>query len=200
MSFAAYLEQNEKWELIFQCIPNEGYTEIQPDRWGLYFRTPAEVTHAYKIWLANPNRRWDVWDMKTLSDKIERKCLEHISPFCWQSWKDPPRWCPLVVDAFIFWERKLGFKLDLNKIHSYSILGRLDEQSFRKVSEIIGSKVNKKMFKNWNQFCFALLKECHEHYTIPEDEECNDDDFRDVSGDFKRDKGADFHDPEFSDD
>jgi hypothetical protein len=138
--------------------------------------------------------------MKTLSDKIERKCLEHISPFCWQSWKDPPRWCPLVVDAFIFWERKLGFKLDLNKIHSYSILGRLDEQSFRKVSEIIGSKVNKKMFKNWNQFCFALLKECHEHYTIPEDEECNDDDFRDVSGDFKRDKGADFHDPEFSDD
>ena len=198
MSFAAYLELNDKWELIFQFIPNEGYTEIQPDRWGLYFRTPAEVTDAYKIWLAHPNRQWDVWDMKTLSDKIERKCLEQISPCCWQSWKDPPRWCPIVQWTFLSWQGKLGFKIDFKKIHEWSILARIDEETFRTVRKIIGRKIRKNMFKNWNQFCFALLKECHNHYRIPDDEE-GDDDYCDVRGDFERDVGADFEDPDFED-
>jgi hypothetical protein len=36
-------------------------------------RTPGEITDTYKRCLANPHRRWDVFDMKTLSDKINGK-------------------------------------------------------------------------------------------------------------------------------
>ena len=188
------VELKDKWELIFEFIPNEGYMPITRDRWGLYFRTPEEVTDAYKRWLANPNRRWDVFNMKTLSDKIERKCLEHVSPCCWQSWKDPPRWCPLVQCTFRYWQEKLGFEIDLKKIHTCSILAKIDEETFRRVRKIIGRKRRKNMFKNWNQFCFALLKECHNHYAYPDDEEADDGDVR---GDFERDEGADFEDPDF---
>lgn len=198
VSPGAYVTVKDKWEIIFDLIPNEGYMPITPDRWGLYFRTPEEVTDAYKRWLANPNRRWDVFNMKTLSDKIERKCLEQISPFCWQSWRDPPRWSPLVQWTFLSWQEKLGFKIDLKKIHTWSILARLDEETFRKVRKIIGRKIKSKSFTNWNQFCFALLKECHNHYMIPEDEDA-DDDYCDVRGDFERDVGADFEDPDFED-
>jgi hypothetical protein len=50
--------------------------------------------------------------MKTLSNKIERKILEQISPFCWQSWKTPTRWCELVQSAFGQWREKLPFDDD----------------------------------------------------------------------------------------
>jgi hypothetical protein len=190
----AYVTVEDKWEIIFDLIPNEGYMPLTPDEG----RTPEEVTDTYKRWLANPNRRWDVFNMKTLSDKIERKCLEQISPCCWQSWKDPPRWCPIVQWTFMFWQEKLGFKIDFKKIHEWSILARIDEETFRTVRKIIGRKIRKNMFKNWNQFCFALLKECHNHYRIPDDEE-GDDDYCDVRGDFERDVGADFEDPDFED-
>jgi hypothetical protein len=198
MSHGAYLENKDKWEIIFEFIPNEGYMPITPDRWGLYFRTPEEVTDAYKRWLANPNRRWDVFNMKTLSDKIERKCLEYISPSCWRSWENPPRWCHSVQITFFYWQEKLGFKIDLKKIHTWSILARINEKSFFKVRKIIGRKLRNNMLKNWNQFCFALLKECHNHYCPPENEDV-DDGYCDVRGDFERDVGADFEDPDFED-
>lgn len=194
--FRANIAFEKKWQIIFECIPNEGYAPITPDDWGLYSFTPEEVTENYKRWLANPNRRWDVFKMKTLSDKIERKCLERISPSCWQSWKDPPGWCRLVHVTFIIWEEKLGFKLDVNRIHKWSILAKIDEDAFRKVSNKIGRKIRQKMFKNWNQFGFALLKECHNQYYPPEDE-MDDEIDTDVRGDFDRDRGPDFDDPEF---
>jgi hypothetical protein len=191
--FRARVRLQDQWDVIFECIPTEGLEPVSDEKAN---HKPAEVTDAYKIWLAHPNRQWDVWDMKTLSDKIEKKCLEYISPSCWQSWETPAEWCPLVVDAFIFWERKLGFKLDLNKIHSWSILGRLDQEAFCSVKKKIDLLRRKYLIKNWNQFCFALLKECHNHYNMPEDEEWNDD-YRDVRGDFERDEGADFEDPDY---
>lgn len=189
--FGADVSLEDQWEIIFECIPNEGHMPLTDEG-----RTPAEVTDAYKRWLANVPRNWDVWDMKTLSDKIKRLCLEKVIPSCWQSWEAPPKWCIPVQITFMFWEGILGFKIDLDRIHPLSILGRLDEQSFRKVRKIISRKIRKKMFKNWNQFCFALLKECHNHYMIPEDEDV-DDDYCDVRGDFERDEGADFEDPDF---
>lgn len=183
-----------KWQIIFDCLPNEGYAPVTLDDWGLDFRTPEEVTENYKRWLANPNRRWDVFNMKTLSDKIERKCLEWISPSCWQSWKDPPGWCWLVQQTFILWEVKLGFRIDVNRIHKWSILAKIDEDAFRKVRKTIDRKI--KSFANWNQFCFALLKECHVHY-YPPDDEMDDEIDTDVRGDFDRDVGPDFDDHEF---
>ena len=187
-----------KWEVIFDCIPHEeymgdAYNPIPDDG-----RTPQEVTDAYKKWLAKPNRRWDVCDMKTLSDKIQRKCLDHISPTCWQSWNDPPGWCPCVKRAFSRWQAKLSFNIDVNRINSESILARLDEESFRNVRNNIDREITKQSFTNWNQFGFALLKECHDYYRLPEGEEY-DDNFCDVRDDFERDEGADFEDPDFDD-
>ena len=98
----------------------------------------------------------------------------------------------------MFWEGILGFKIDLDRIHPLSILGRLDEQSFRKVRKIISRKIRQKMFKNWNQFCFALLKECHNHYMVSDDEEL-DVDLQDVRDDFERDRGPDYDDPDSDD-
>ena len=187
----------DKWEVVFECIPNEGYMPMTPDK-GC---TPAEVTDAYRRWLANPNRRWDVFNMKTLSDKIEKKCLDHISPSCWRSWATPERWCNPVQISFIFWEEELGFKIDVNRIHSWSVLGQIDEKSYGKVRKIISRKIRQKQFKNWNQFCRALLKECHDYVPslITEDEDELYRKYRDVRGDFERDEGDDFEDPEFDD-
>jgi hypothetical protein len=187
-----------KWEVIFDCIPHEEYmgdvyNPIPDDG-----RTPKEVTDAYKTWLAKPNRRWDVWDMKTLSDKIQRRCLDHISPTCWQSWKDPPGWCPRVESAFRWWQAKLSFNIDVDRINSDSILARLDEASFKNVRGEIDREIRKQSFTNWNQFGFALLKECHDHYRLSEGEEWHDN-FRDVRDDFSRDEGSDFDDPDFDD-
>jgi hypothetical protein len=187
----ADLSVEDKWEVVFECVPHEEYMGSADEG-----RTPAEVTDAYKEWLAKPNRRWDVWDMKTLSDKIERKCLEHISPFCWQSWKDPPVWCPRVRHAFDRWQAKLPFNIDVDRINSESILARLDEGTFRGVEMAINRKIGN--FTNWNQFAYALLKECHVHYQVPQDHEW-DDSYADVRGDFERDEGADFEDPDFDD-
>ena len=187
-----------KWEVIFDCIPHEEYmgdvyNPIPDDG-----RTPQEVTDAYKTWLAKPNRHWDVWDMKTLSDKIQRKCLDHISPTCWQSWNDPPGWCPCVKRTFSRWQAKLSFNIDVNRINSESILARLDEGSFLQVKKKIDHKIENKLLTNWNLFGFALLKECHGHYKLSEDEEWHDN-FCDVRDDFERDEGADFEDPDFDD-
>jgi hypothetical protein len=58
--FRADYSVEDQWEIIFECIPNEGYMPIHAEG-----RTPGEVTDTYKRWLANPHRRWDVFDMKT---------------------------------------------------------------------------------------------------------------------------------------
>ena len=115
-----YHHLENQWQVIFDCIPLEGQPCGTPG--GVYRHSPEQESIRYKRWLATPNRRWDVVDMKTLSDKIERKCLELISPHCWQSWKDPPRWCESVCIAFREWQAKLPFAIDLNKIHTWSVL------------------------------------------------------------------------------
>jgi hypothetical protein len=58
--------------------------------------------------------------------------------------------------------------------------------------------INNKKFQNWNQFAYALLKECHNHYMVSDDEEL-DVDLQDVRGDFERDRGPDYDDPDFDD-
>ena len=44
----------EKWAVILKCVPHEANIDSVDQG-----HTPEEVTEAYEIWLANPNRRWD---------------------------------------------------------------------------------------------------------------------------------------------
>ena len=183
--------ENQQWHVIFDCIPLEGQAVGTPG--GVYRHSPEAESIRYKRWLATPDRRWDVVDMKTLSTKIERKCLELISPHCWQSWKDPPRWSESVCSAFREWQAKLAFAIDLNKIHTWSVLARLDEKTFLHVKTIIDPEIGS--FANWNQFCFALLHECHEHYYPSQLERMDGLSYSDVRRDFERDVGPDFEGP-----
>jgi hypothetical protein len=181
----------EKWGVIFKCVPHEAYMDSADQG-----HTPEEVTEAYEIWLANPNRRWDVKNMEDLSKKIERKCLEYLSLACWQYWKSPPEWYERVQLAFGEWQAKLGFPIDLRKIHKWSVLARISEESFEKVKKKMDRDIHNKKFENWNQFAYALLKTCHNHYMVSDDNEL-DGDLQDVRGDFERDPGPDFEDPDF---
>jgi hypothetical protein len=182
-----------KWGIVFKCVPHEAYMDSADQG-----HTPEEVTEAYEIWLANPNRRWDVKDMETLSKKIERKCLEYISPSWLQKWKSPPEWCERVQLAFGEWQAKLGFKIDLHKIYMWSVLAWIDEESFEMVKKKMDRDVKNKKFENWNQFAYALLRECHNNLGVWGDEESGSN-FSNVSGDFKRDEGADHDDPDVDD-
>ena len=183
----------EKWAVILKCVPHEANIDSVDQG-----HTPEEVTEAYKIWLANQNRRWDVSNMEILSKKIERNCLVYISPPCWQYWKSPPEWYEGVQLAFSEWQAKLRFQIDLRKFHKWSVLARMDEESFEKVKKKMDRDIRQKKFENWNQFAYALLKECNNHYMVPDDGELNGD-FQRVSGDFERAEGDDFEDPDCDD-
>jgi hypothetical protein len=159
------LDDESKWDVIFECIPTEGLKPMSDEKAN---HKPAEVADAHKVWLANPNRQWDVWDMKTLSEKIKEKCLEWISPSCWQSWNDPPKWCPLVVKAFDVWNQiKPALRLDLDRIHSKSILARISEENFRTVKRRIDRTI--RSFRNWNEFCRQFLIECDDCHPSNDD-------------------------------
>lgn len=44
-------------------------------------------------------------------------------------------------------------------------LGKTRRKDFPRVKTVIDREIGR--FANWNQFCFALLLECHEHYYPP---------------------------------
>jgi hypothetical protein len=179
------------------------------ERWNVFrgcirIETRQDEEGEDEMWIVQPNTPTDIIasNMQKLNEVIVEKCLQVVSPSCWQSWKPEPTWCDSVRSAFDKWRVKLPFAINENRIDSDSILGRISEYSFERVKRTLNVAVKGGKFRTWNHFARALLTECYKYDVFVDGEEY-DDDYGNVNLEFEQDEGdgyVSYDDPEDGED